>query len=143
MDSSKKLAVSLFSLRVSVAIVMLIWTIDKFVRPEHAAGVFKDFYFLRDVSNVTMYFIGIVEVLIVLCFTAGLFKKYSYGIVLALHAISTFSSFKQYLSPYEGPNILFFAAWPMLAACLVLYLMRERDTFCSLESGERLLKWSH
>ncbi|MDF1578295.1 MAG: hypothetical protein P1P81_07615, partial [Desulfobulbales bacterium] len=57
----------------------------------------------------------------------GFMKRFSYGTVLVLHAISTFSSYRQYLAPYDGPNILFFAAWPMLAACLALYLLRDRD----------------
>jgi hypothetical protein len=34
----------------------------------------------------------------------------------------------QYLNPWEPNNLLFFAAWPMLAACFSLYLLRELDT---------------
>jgi hypothetical protein len=41
--------------------------------------------------------------------------------------VSTFSSYKQYLAPFEGPNLLFFAAWPMLAACFTLFLLRDQD----------------
>lgn len=32
----------------------------------------------------------------------------------------------QYLDPFN--NLLFFAAWPMLAACFAFYLLRELDT---------------
>jgi putative oxidoreductase len=32
---------------------------------------------------------------------------------------------------YLAPNLLFYAAWPMLAACVVLFLMRELDTLAS------------
>jgi hypothetical protein len=31
-----------------------------------------------------------------------------------------------------GPNILFFAAWPMLGACFALYYLRDHDTLWSL-----------
>ena len=31
----------------------------------------------------------------------------------------------------EGPNILFFSAWPMLAACVTLYVLRDFDTMCA------------
>ncbi len=45
-----------------------------------------------------------------------------------MHAVSTLSSFRQYLAPFKGPNLLFFAAWPMLAACIALFLLRDLDT---------------
>lgn len=35
---------------------------------------------------------------------------------------------RQYLHPFEGVNLLLFAAWPMLAACLALYALRDADT---------------
>jgi hypothetical protein len=46
--------------------------------------------------------------------------------VFLFHAISTLASFPMYLNPAEGR--LFFAAWPMLAACFALYVLRDRDT---------------
>src|SRR6266480_2149730 len=60
------------------------------------------------------------------------------GVVLLLHAVSTFSSFHQYLHPFEGPNLLFFAAWPMLGACFTLYYLRDLDTLFRLGSSNRL-----
>ncbi|MEX0619461.1 MAG: hypothetical protein WDZ76_07300 [Pseudohongiellaceae bacterium] len=65
-----------------------------------------------------------IEMVIILLFLGGVLKKYTYGAVLVFHAISTFSSFGQYLS---FDSLLFFAAWPMLAACLTLFLLRESD----------------
>ena len=61
-------------------------------------------------------------------FVAGFARRWSYGLVLLLHAVSTLSSWRQYLHPFEGASILFFAAWPMLAACLALYALRDSDT---------------
>jgi len=52
---------------------------------------------------------------------------------LVLHAVSTLSSFKQYLAPFDGPNLLFFAAWPMLAACFALFILRDLDKKWSVE----------
>jgi len=49
--------------------------------------------------------------------------------VLLLHGVSTLSSFHQYRFPFENKtNLLFFAAWPMLAACFTLYYLRDLDT---------------
>ena len=43
------------------------------------------------------------------------------------------SSFGRYLDPWTAPNLLFFAAWPMLAAIFALYYLRDLDTKFSLE----------
>lgn len=50
----------------------------------------------------------------------------SYGRVLILYSVSTLSSDGQYMDPFN--NLLFFAAWPMLAACFALYSLRDLDT---------------
>jgi hypothetical protein len=127
MKTDKHLTLSLFALRITVALVMLVWNLDKFINPGHAATVYENFYRLGGLSSTVMYGIGAVEIVIVTAFLAGFMKRFSYGAVLVLHAISTLSSYKQYLAPFDGPNILFFAAWPMLGACLALYLLRDRD----------------
>src|SRR5919198_5974291 len=124
-DDRNRVGVALLVLRITVFLVMLIWTIDKFVRPAHAASVYEHFYFLRGLGPAVMYGIGVLELAILIGFFIGFAPRLTYGIVLLLHAISTLSSFQQYLHPYEGPNILFFAAWPMLGACFVLYYLRD------------------
>ena len=63
---------------------------------------------------------------------AGLWKRLTYGTVLLLHAVSTFASFGKYVAPFEPHNLLFFAAWPMLAACIALYLLRDSDKMFSV-----------
>jgi hypothetical protein len=63
-------------------------------------------------------------------FGLGFKKQFSYGAILILHSISTFSSYSNYLDPWN--NLLFFAAWPMLAACFSIYLLREQDKAFSL-----------
>lgn len=136
MEKTQRLEVSLFALRATVGLVMLIWTIDKFIRPDHAASIFADFYFLKNVAHTAMYTVGIIELGIVILFLAGVMKKYTYGFVMLVHAISTISSFKLYLQPYTGPNILFFAAWPMLAAALTLFLLRQEDRLFTFKRGE-------
>ncbi len=134
MQSPNRLTFSLFSLRLTVALVMLVWNLDKFINPEHAASIFEDFYRLGGLGPAVIYAIGAVEIVLVGVLLLGVMKRFTYGTVLVLHAISTFSSYKQYLAPYDGPNILFFAAWPMLAACLTLYLLRDRDVMLTLSA---------
>ena len=130
-EQDKKLQLSLLFLRLTVFLVMFMWTIDKFINPGHAAKVYESFYYIAGLESVVMYAIGAIEIIILLLFLAGYKKKYTYGAVLAFHAVSTLSSFKQYLAPFEGPSLLFFAAWPMLAACFALFLLRDQDKMLS------------
>ncbi|CAA0080451.1 Uncharacterised protein [Zhongshania aliphaticivorans] len=125
-DLQKPLARSLFSLRLGVFIVMLMWTLDKFVNPGHASKIFSKFYGLNWLDQNLSIIIGVVELLLILAFVAGMWRRWTYGAVLLLHAMSTFISYKQYMAPFE--HLLFFAAWPMLAACLTLYWLRAWDT---------------
>ena len=127
MTPNSRLPLALLLLRLSVFLVMLVWTLDKFINPQHAAAVYEKFYFLAGLGKAVMFTVGGLELALLVAFLLGVRKGFSYAAVLVLHGISTLSSYQQYLSPYEGANILFFAAWPMLAACAALYLLREQD----------------
>jgi putative oxidoreductase len=132
-EQDKKLQLPLLFIRLSVFLVMFMWTIDKFINPGHASKVYESFYYIAGLDVNVMYVIGVIELIILLKFVAGYKKKYTYGAVLALHAVSTLSSFKQYLAPFDGPNLLFFAAWPMLAACFALFILRDQDKKWSVD----------
>ena len=122
-----RLPLVLLLLRLSVALVFFVWIADKFFKPDHAAAVFANFYGLSGLGTIVFYLIGIVQLLITLAFVLGIAKPWSYGLILGMHGVSTLSSFRQYLNPLEPPNILFFAAWPMFAACFALFYLREAD----------------
>lgn len=128
-----KLRLSLLGLRLSVFLVMFMWTIDKFINPEHAKGVFGHFYFLPNLETWHLTLIASFQMLIIFAFLVGFKKRWSYGLVFVMHFISTVSSFKQYFNPWEGPALLFFAAWPMLAAIFALYLLRDHDQLCAID----------
>lgn len=106
------------------------------LRPGHAAGVFKKFYQIDLGAPTVFYIIGALEAVLILLFVTGAAKRFSYGAVLALHAISTLSAYRQYLQPFD--NLMFFAAWPMLAACIALYLLRDLDTLCAVQKARVL-----
>lgn len=133
MLNNNRLPLSLLLLRIGVFIVMLVWTLDKFVRPEHSQEVFKNFYYIAGVSSTTIYVIAAIELLIIIGFLIGFKKKWTYGAVLILHGLSTIASYKQYFAPFEGINIFFFAAWPMLAAIYALFVLRDQDTMWAIE----------
>ncbi|WP_446378703.1 hypothetical protein [Coleofasciculus sp. D1-CHI-01] len=131
MSSDRRISVALLSLRLSVFLVMLMWTLDKFVNPDHAAAVYQNFYLISGLSNQMFYVIGAIQLMIILGFVTGFKKRWTYLLVLFFHAVSTFSSFPKYLAPFD--NLLFFAAWPMLAACFTLYYLRDMDTLWTVD----------
>jgi len=124
---TRKLEISLLALRVSVAVVMLVWAVDKLVRPEHSASVFAGFYGIPGLGDAAVLVMGGAQLLLALAFLVGIARTFTYGAILLLHAGSTFATWREYFAPYEDINILFFAAWPMLAACLALFLLRDQD----------------
>lgn len=129
---AKDVRFPLLFIRLSVALVMAVWVADKFLRPDHTAAVFDYFYFIPGLPPLAAYVIGAAQGVVVLAFLIGWRKRLSYGLVLAMHAVSTLSSFSLYLRPFEDTNILFFAAWPMLAAIAALYNLRDQDTLLTL-----------
>src|SRR6516162_1763049 len=99
-NDRNRVGFALLVLRLTVFVVMLIWTIDKFVRPAHAASVYEHFYFLRGLGPAVIYTIGVAELILLLGFVIGFAPGLTYLLVLLLHAISTFSSFRQYFHPF-------------------------------------------
>lgn len=125
------LPMALLLLRLGVALVMIFWTADKMLNPDHAGAVFANFYGLGGLGDSALLLIGIGQALVVAAFTVGAFKTVSYGAILLMHTVSTLSSWRQYIDPFD--NLLFLAAWPMLAACMTLFLLRGHDRLLAVE----------
>ncbi|HEY8585679.1 MAG TPA: hypothetical protein VIL60_03010 [Rhodanobacter sp.] len=92
MNAAKRLSLSLLGMRLAVFLVMLMWTVDKFIRPEHAASVFANFYAMDGFGTSVFVTLGVLELVLLLAFVAGFARRFSYGAVLLLHAGSTLSS---------------------------------------------------
>jgi hypothetical protein len=129
----ERLRLSLLLLRLGVFLVMAVWVLDKFVNPAHTADVFQYFYFIKGLSAGAAYALGAVQAIVVLGFVIGFQKRITYGLVFLMHLMSTLSSYRVYLDPWAIPNILFWAAWPMLAAAFTLYYLRDQDTLLTIE----------
>ena len=129
-----KLARALLVIRLSIAAFLMVWVADKFLVPDHAQRVFENFY-LSSPSSGLLLAIALAQLLLVLAFAAGVFKTYSYGAVLLMHAASTAASWKILINPLAVPNILFVAAIPVLGAMIALFLMREHDTLWTIKRG--------
>jgi len=125
MSTDARVQTPLFLLRLGVFIVMLMWTLDKLINPDHAAAVFERFYFIGGLGSTIFLIIGLAELALILAFLLGVKKTFTYGAVLVLHGVSTLSAYQQYMG---FDSLLFFAAWPMLAACFALFYLRDLDT---------------
>ena len=133
MTDSLKIAVSLLILRLATAAFFLVWALEKVVAPELAQRVFETFY-LTAPTIWQVIAIGLVQLAIVLAFLVGWLRFWSYGAVLVMHAVSTLSTYERLLNPYEPPNHLFWAAVPLLAAILLLFILRAHDRLLSVDS---------
>ena len=71
---------------------------------------------------------NVLELTLLTALVAGVARRCSYGLVWLLHALSTLAYWRKYLHPFAGEHMLFFAAWPMLAACVALYALRDADS---------------
>lgn len=127
MSENSRIANALLFLRLGVFIVILMWTLDKFINPGHTAGVFGNFYGLSGWGPTIFMILGALELVLLIGFVIGYMKTITYGFILVIHAVSTISTWKQLLDPFDG-NLLFFAAIPMLAACWALFSLRDLDT---------------
>jgi putative oxidoreductase len=127
----------LLLLRLSIFLVLLMWTLDKFFNPGHTSAIFQAFYGVGGVGPGLVYLIAIAQLILILAFVAGYKKPITYGAVLIIHGLSTLVSFRQYLDPFTTPNLLFFAAWPMLAGCFGLYYLRDLDTLWTVEQARK------
>lgn len=123
-----RVSLVLLLIRLSIFLTMIVWVIDKLVRPERGAAALQAFYSLGGIANELIFGLGVIQLVIMLGFVAGYYKKITYGLVLLMHTASTLVSFPKYLSPLTDANILSYAAWPMLAACFGLYYLRDLDT---------------
>ena len=130
------LRIPLFITRILIAIFMLPWTIGRFLRAEQIKGVADRYYGpMGGLPDGVFFVIAIFMALLLLAFTIGFAKKISYGLIFLLHTVGTIMTIPTMipvLTGGEGGNILFFAALPVVGAMLLLFLLRDQDTFLAV-----------
>ena len=109
------------------------WALDKLLNPEHAAAIFERYYKIEGIAGAAPYIIGGLQMILIFSFLFGLWKTWTYGALFVLHFISTLSTWDKMLDPWAAPNLLFYAALPMLAAIFTLWLLRDEDTLMTIK----------
>ncbi len=130
--SDKRLPMALLVMRLSLALFLLPWVIEKFTKPEQTAGIFSHFYHIDNLPVAGSYAVGALWALLLLAFVTGFKKRISYGIVMVLHGLTTVFTIPNMLPFLETYNHLFLAAIPTLGALIALYALRDHDTMMSL-----------
>lgn len=130
----KQLPGSLFIMRITIALFLLPWVIDKFTEKgvDHTSRIFEAIYKIKGVSQTGSYAIGVFWALLLLAFVIGFKKRISYGLVMLLHGIGTLMTWSYLLPWHENYNMLFLAAIPVLGSMIALYRLREHDTLFTL-----------
>lgn len=131
MAEFQKSKVALLILRLSLGGFLLLWSLDKLLVPEATVGIFSHFYHLP-LTGGGAYATGTLEAILSIAIMAGFRKTCTYGLGMALHAVSTLSSYGQLLHPF-GKNHLFIAGIPVLGAFIALFLLRDDDTLWTLD----------
>ena len=126
MTHPRQLERGLAILRFSLGAFFLVWSVEKIFAPNIARRVFETFYFSSP-GDTVLIATGIAQTVIVLAFLAGLWRFWTYGALLVMHSVSVLSTWERLLTPYDPPNHLFWAAVPVWAALLLLFLLRDAD----------------
>jgi hypothetical protein len=124
-------ALALAILRLSLGGFLLVWAAEKFAIPQTTVAIWDAFYRIP-IGAAIPYVAGVAELLLAGAIMAGLWRTASYGLGLAVHGISVASTWKQLIDPwglylFDRPQHLFLAGVPVLAAFVVLFLLRDAD----------------
>jgi uncharacterized membrane protein YphA (DoxX/SURF4 family) len=130
--SRLRVGASLVILRVALGVFLLVWGLEKFILTSRSIEIYDYFYGMA-ASEAFAYVLGGLESLLALAIIIGAFRRWSYGIGLLVHAATTVATFRLIVDPWGlisgEPQHLFFAAVPVLAAFIALYLLRDLDYF--------------
>lgn len=144
-DADPRLPLCLMLIRVAVFADLIMWNMDKFFQPLQTSRIFRGFYavggglpYTSQLSYAAVYLMGALQLALLVAFLLGYKKRLSYGLVFALHTVSTLAPWGRYLEPLTSHTLLFLAAFPMLGGIGALYYLREHDRLCTV-GGRRAL----
>ena len=127
-------------LRVSIGYLLVIWGVDKLVNPSHGLAVSDRFYLGVFSSAALMPIFGIAELILGGLVILGIWRRYTYPVVVAIAAITAAGVWRSIVDPWgwylPGANALFYPSLIILAASLVLLADEWYD---SINSRQRPL----
>ena len=122
-----RLSVTLLVLRVLTFGVLLMWTLEKLVNPDRAAGIYRMAYGVRP-DDWLIVALGVLELGLLLAFLVGLKPRWTRAAVLGIFGLATLAPARFYPTPFDDHILLYYAAIPTLAVAFALYYLRDYDT---------------
>lgn len=122
---------SMLLLRISIGLLLVFWGLDKLVNTEHAVAVSDKFYlgFFSQVMLLKIF--GVIETLIGIIIVIGVWRKYTYPLMILINTVSALGVWKSIVDPWgwylQGTNVLFYPSLIILAGSLVLMAFKEFD----------------
>ncbi len=128
-------AASLLFLRISTALLIIIWGLIKVRAPDKAIGVSEKYYGGMVSAEMLQMPWGLFQVAIGLLVILGLFRRIVYPLQAAILVIGALAIWNHILDPFGlylfgedgGANILFFPSLCLAAATLVVWAFIDED----------------
>ncbi len=124
-------APTLLFLRISVALLVLIWGLDKIVNPAHSLAVSDRFYLGLLSFESLLPVLGVAQILLAIMAGAGWKRKWVDPAIALINLGSLLGVWRSIIDPWgwvlEGTNALFFPSLIVFAACLVLIAFRDEE----------------
>lgn len=84
-----------------------------------------------------MMLIGALELVLSLLIMLGMYKDLTYAFGAIIQIISTLSTFKEIINPFNN-NIIYTANIPILCAFIALFLLRKADNRWTLSKKPKM-----
>lgn len=128
-------AASLLFLRISTALLIILWGSIKLRAPEKAIGVSEKYYGGAVSAEMLQMPWGLFQVAIGVLVILGLFRKFVYPLQAAILVMGALAIWNHLLDPFglylfdegEKANLLFFPSLCLAAATLVIWAFKEED----------------
>lgn len=144
MTQNRRIEIALFIIRVTAAIFLGLWATLKFHHPEWQRNIFEGSYnvsFFTVTDNLS-YFLGTLQIIIVLAFVSGFMRTWTYGLMMLMSAAGVIGSLGSFLTYYNYPKNLMLTSIPTLGALIALFLLRDLDNLFSLSGRQKDAKES-
>ncbi len=137
MTQQRKIEIALLIIRITCALFLGLWATLKFHRPEWTQNIFKGAYKLSELGLETLppevsYALGGLQIMIVLAFAAGLWRFWTYGLMMLMSAAGVIGSLSSFMTYYNYPRNLMLTSIPTLGALIALFILRDLDNLFSL-----------
>jgi len=125
----KNLSAALLVLRLGGAFFLFAWASLKFIRPEWMVSVYNKTYGWEFVTNEFAYGVGVVQLIVAVCFLIGYQRTAIYGFVVLIHSTGVAAAIPRLMNYSTFPHNRYLTTVTALAAFIALFMMRESDTY--------------